>query len=141
MLKHKNLRNIAVATSYGKIHFDEFGYSDDLTEEEQKELGKLHNFSYVTGVEEEEEDTVEEETTEEEESNEEVESNEEEESNEEVEESNEEEEESNEDVEVKDYKDITATDIKKELDRAGVEYGSSDPKKVLYELYVEEYSK
>ena len=138
MLKHKNLRNITVATSYGKIHFDEYGYSDDLTEEEQQELGKLHNFEYVTGVEEEE-DTVEEET------NEEVEESTEEETNEEVEESTEEveestEEETTEEVEVKDYEDITAADIKKELDRAGVEYGTRDSKKVLYELYVEEYS-
>ena len=48
MLKHTNLRNIDVATSFGKIHFDENGLSDDLTVDQQKQLGELYNFEYLS---------------------------------------------------------------------------------------------
>ena len=141
MLKHKNLRNIGVATSFGKITFDSEGLSDDLTEEQQKELGKLHNFEYLSEEdlkEEEEEEEVEEYLTEMEELEEELEET------EEVEEYLEEMDELEEEVEeteVKEYGDITLAKIKEELTDLGVDYNEKGTKKELYEVYTEELTK
>ena len=149
MLKHKNLRNIGVATSFGKITFDSEGFSDDLTEEQQKELGRLHNFEYLS---EEDLKEVEEEVEEVEEVEEEVEEylTEMEELEEELEETEEVEEyleemdeleEELEETEVKEYGDITLAKIKEELTDLGVDYNEKGTKKELYEVYTEELTK
>lgn len=129
MLKHTNLRNIDVATSFGKIHFDENGLSDDLTVDQQKQLGELYNFTYITSSDAKEEIEKEEETTaDEEQTEEDIEAI-----------------ESphpmdvgtvdGETVEIKDYEDITVKDIKGELKDANVDFDVKLSKSELYEIY------
>ena len=161
MLKHKNLRNIGVATSFGKITFDSEGLSDDLTEEQQKELGKLHNFEYLSeeDLKEKMEDEMDLKRIKEYEADlkegkietytyDEVVEELEEEESEEVEEfeegevvEEEESEEVEEVVEVKEYGDITLAKIKEELTDLGVDYNEKGTKKELYEVYKEELTK
>ena len=150
MLKHKNLRNIGVATSFGKITFDSEGLSDDLTEEQQKELGRLHNFEYLSeeDLKEKTEDEMDLKRIKEYETDlkegkietytydEVVEELEEEESEEVVVE----EEEEVVEEEVKEYGDITLAKIKEELTDLGVDYNEKGTKKELYEVYTEEVS-
>ena len=155
MLKHKNLRNIGVATSFGKITFDSEGLSDDLTEEQQKELGRLHNFEYLSeeDLKEKTEDEMDLKRIKEYETDlkegkietytydEVVEELEEEESEEVVEELEEEESEEVVEEEVKEYGDITLAKIKEELTDLGVDYNEKGTKKELYEVYTEELTK
>ncbi|WPF70056.1 hypothetical protein BCVP_CDS0028 [Bacillus phage BC-VP] len=47
MLAHAYLKNTMVATAYGDINFDEKGQTEDLTVEQQKELGSLPGFKFV----------------------------------------------------------------------------------------------
>ncbi|AIA64453.1 putative lipoprotein [Listeria phage LMTA-57] len=48
MLKNTNLANYKkVNTRFGNLSFDDKGISNDLTEEQQKELGKLRGFEYI----------------------------------------------------------------------------------------------
>ncbi|AID17905.1 hypothetical protein JBP901_gp193 [Bacillus phage JBP901] len=47
MLEHSYLKNTLVATAYGDITFDEKGQTDELTVEQQKEIGALPGFNYV----------------------------------------------------------------------------------------------
>ncbi|AID17369.1 hypothetical protein [Listeria phage LMTA-148] len=48
MLKNINLANYKkVNTRFGNLSFDDKGISNDLTEEQQKELGKLRGFEYI----------------------------------------------------------------------------------------------
>lgn len=47
MLKSQILFNQAVATAYGDITFDEKGESKDLSDKEQKALGKLAYIDYI----------------------------------------------------------------------------------------------
>ncbi len=47
MLVNERLANKLVATVYGDITFDEKGQTDELTVEQQKEIGALPGFNYV----------------------------------------------------------------------------------------------
>ncbi|AMO26025.1 hypothetical protein Blue_203 [Bacillus phage Deep Blue] len=47
MLVNESLANRLVATAYGDINFDEKGQTEDLTVEQQKELGSLPGFEFV----------------------------------------------------------------------------------------------
>jgi hypothetical protein len=46
MLINEQLANRNVATAYGDISFDQEGKCNDLTQEQQAELGKLTGFDY-----------------------------------------------------------------------------------------------
>jgi hypothetical protein len=63
MLKHTRLRNQSIATSFGRLEFDENGENRQLNEEQEKRLGQIDEYEYVdeTPKDEQEEDQEEQE--------------------------------------------------------------------------------
>ena len=112
MLKHNELTNTKVSTIFGDIHFDQEGISNDLDIMEQMKIGKLHGFEYIPTTTQLAED-VKEEVTVADSVDEEV---------------------TDTTVEAYVYDDMTASEIKAELDAKGIEHKANASKKDLFAL-------